>query len=309
MLLAGSAPLPHLESVLDPGKLWVNVSGSHNRNSRACRPCCLCRLRILSLLHLKLSLQLSCLRMPLKSALQTAAELGYQGVEIDARQELSAPVSRTAIRQLLKYLDDYRLRVACLTFQTRRSLNDSDQLEQRLDALKNTLRLAYQLRCNCVVSDIGEIPTAEATVARDQLRDVIDDLGRWSQKEGAFLAARTGIAAPEELAQLIAESQPASLMVDLDPANLLLHGHAIAPALEHLRSHVIHLHARDAVRDFSARRAVEVELGRGSVDWPTVFAALEQANYNGFATVGRSDAENPRLECQQAGEYLQNLFA
>lgn len=260
------------------------------------------------MLQLKLSVQLACLRLPLKSALPVAAELGAMAVEIDARQELPLPVSRTAIRQLLKWLEDYRLRLACLTFQTRHGLGDSPNLERRVEAIKEHLRLAYQLGCSCVVCDIGEVPSTEQTERRNIWLEVINDIGRSAHKEGAFLAARTGTAAPAELASLLRDANPGSLMVDLDPGNLILHGHPWDTAAQQLGAYTIHLHARDAVRDFSARRAIDVEVGRGSVDWAAVLAGLEQHGFNGYTTVGREGSPNPKLECQQAAEYLRNLF-
>jgi sugar phosphate isomerase/epimerase len=234
--------------------------------------------------------------------------LGAAGVEIDARRELQPPVSRTAIRQLLKWLDDYRLRLACLTFQIRHGLGDSPNLERRIEALKDTLRLAYQLRCQSVVCDIGQVPAVEQVTLRDQWRDVANDLGRTSHKEGAFLAARTGSMSPRELGQFFAELDPGSLMVSLDPGNVLLHGHALEGAIEALGGHIVHLHARDAVRDFAARKAVEVEVGRGSVDWSKTLAELEQNGFQGYITVGREESPHPQLECQHAFQYLQNLF-
>jgi sugar phosphate isomerase/epimerase len=260
------------------------------------------------LLHLKLSVQLSTLGLPLKSALPVAAELGASAVEIDARQELPLPVSRTAVRQLLKWLDDYRLRISCLTFQIRHGLGDSANLERRVEAIKENLRLAYQLGCSSLVCDVGEIPPPEQAENRSVWLEVANELGRFAHKEGAFLTARTGVSAPKVLAEFLREANPGSLMVDLDPGNLILHGHAWDTATTELGAFIAHLHARDAVRDFSARRAVEVEVGRGSVDWAAILAGLEQHGFNGYTTIGRVGASNPKLEYQQAAEYLQNLF-
>ncbi len=260
------------------------------------------------MLQLKLSVQLACLGLPLKSALPLAAELGANAVEIDVRKELPLPVSRTAVRQLLKWLDDYRLRIACLTFQTRHGLGDPMYLERRIEAIKENLRLAYQLGCSALVCDLGEIPKPDEVERRSVWLDVINELGRFAQKEGAFLTARTGAAESRELAELLRDAHPGSLMVDLDPGNLILHGHPWDTAAQDLGAYTIHLHARDAVRDFSARRAIEVEVGRGSVDWAAVLAGLEQHGFNGYTTIGRMEALNPKLEYQQAAEYLQNLF-
>ncbi len=57
-------------------------------------------------------IQLSSLRMPLKKALMTAARLGAQGIEIDARNDLRPEeLTDTGRRQLRKMLDDLNLRL------------------------------------------------------------------------------------------------------------------------------------------------------------------------------------------------------
>ena len=53
--------------------------------------------------QLNIGIQLASLRQPLKKALHTAARLGAQGVEIDARDEVfSQDLSHSAVRHLRK---------------------------------------------------------------------------------------------------------------------------------------------------------------------------------------------------------------
>ena len=75
-----------------------------------------------------------------------------------------------------------------------------------------------------------------------------------------------------------------------------------------LADHVMSFRARDAVTDLSIGRGVEVQLGRGSVDWPMLLGILEDQNYSGYLTVERDAGENSVLQCAQAIEYLDNLF-
>ena len=60
--------------------------------------------------NLKIGIQTRSLRQPLKKALQTAARLGADGVEVDLRTELPmAELSHTSIRQFRKQLEDLNL--------------------------------------------------------------------------------------------------------------------------------------------------------------------------------------------------------
>ena len=79
--------------------------------------------------ELKIGIQLASLRLPFKKALHTAAELGADGIEIDARNTLKPQeLSRTGLRQLRKTLDDRNLRVCAIGFPTRRGYNVLEEL-------------------------------------------------------------------------------------------------------------------------------------------------------------------------------------
>jgi len=67
----------------------------------------------------------------LKRALHTAARLGAEGVEIDARTELvPAEMSRTGVREFRKLLSDLSLHVSAVAFPTRRGYDVVDDLER-----------------------------------------------------------------------------------------------------------------------------------------------------------------------------------
>ncbi|MCG8585263.1 MAG: sugar phosphate isomerase/epimerase, partial [Pirellulales bacterium] len=72
-------------------------------------------------------------------------------------------------------------------------------------------------------------------------------------------------------------------------------------------THIQHVYANDAVRDLAQGRGVEVQLGRGTVDYPEVLGALEERGYKGYFTVVRHDAADPATEVGQAIEYLRNI--
>ena len=51
--------------------------------------------------------------------------------------------------------------------------------------------------------------------------------------------------------------------------------------------------ACDAVREAGTRDAVEVELGRGSADFPELLGRLTEFDYRGWVTIERSESPNP----------------
>ncbi len=260
------------------------------------------------MLHIKVGIQLASLRLPFKQALHTAAQLGAEAVEIDARNELRPQeMTRTAVRHLRKLLDDLSLRVAAVRFRTRRGYDSEDDLDRRVDATRQAMSLAWDLGAPVVVNHIGSVPDSPDTPEWNLLLQVLTDLGRHGQRVGATLAAETGGDDPQRLAALIDALPAGSLAVDLNPGNLAIHGRSSVEAATLLGSHILHVHAKDGTRDLARGRGVETPLGRGSVDWPAVFGALEEHDYRGYFTLERTESDNPVQELGDAVKFLRSF--
>jgi sugar phosphate isomerase/epimerase len=257
---------------------------------------------------LKIGVQLASLRLPLKSALEAAARLQVQGVEIDARRMLKPQdLSGTGIRHFRKLLSEYHLQVCALGFRTRRGYSTLDDLDRRVEATKEAMQFAYALGARVLINHVGSIPDEPEGPEWELLVQVLSDLGRFGQHVGVTLAAATGSEPGPNLARLLERLPPGSLGVNFDPGGLLVNGFSARQALDVLAPHVVHVHATDAVRDRAQGRGVETLLGRGSADFPELTAVLEQAHYHGYFTVERHQPQDPLGEVRQAVEYLRNL--
>ena len=84
-------------------------------------------------------------------------------------------------------------------------------------------------------------------------------------------------------------------------------GHSPSEAVELLGAHILHVHACDAILETSTRRTTEVELGRGSADFPELLGMLTEFNFRGWATIERRESPNPIPEIENAVAYLRNL--
>jgi sugar phosphate isomerase/epimerase len=73
-----------------------------------------------------------------------------------------------------------------------------------------------------------------------------------------------------------------------------------------LAPYVLHVHAKDGVRDLAIGRGLEVPVGRGVADFPTLLGVLEQRDYRGYFTLERT-GENSVFEIGQAVKYLRSL--
>ena len=257
---------------------------------------------------LKIAIQLASLRLPLRKALVAAARLGASGVEIDARGELRPrELTGTALGELRRLLDDQNLRVSAVAFHTRRGYDVADDIERRVAATKAAMKMAADLRAAVVVNQVGRVPDEPEGPAWNMLVDTLTDLSAYGQHTGALLAAQTGTESGAHLARLISALPEGGIGVDLDPGKLIIGGFSPLEAVETLGPHILHVHARDAVRDLARGRGLEVPLGRGTADFAALLGALEDHQYRGFFTIAREESENPEFEIGEAVKYLRNL--
>ena len=241
----------------------------------------------------KIAIQTAGLRQPLPRSLQIAASLGADAVEIDARLELRPKeLSQTALRQFRKLLSDANLRVAAVSFHTRRGYDVPDDLERRVDATRDAMRMAADLGAQVVVNRVGTVPEDQQSRGWFSLVEVLTDLGRAGERLGVRLAAQTGAEAGPRLATLLAALPEGTIAVTLDPAALMLGGFSIDEALSALGPSLAHVYATDAARD-SGGRSVETPLGLGAVDYPALLGGLQEYGYRGALSIGCRDAADP----------------
>lgn len=246
--------------------------------------------------------------MPFQQALQAARRLGAEAVEIDARGDLKPQeLSQSAVRAIRKQLDDLGLKVCAVSFRTRRGYNVLQDLEPRIEATRQAMQFAFDLGASVVVNQVGRVPDKPEGPEWELLVQVLSDLGRHGQKVGALLAAETGSESGADLARLLAALPERLIGVNFDPGNLIVNGFSAIEAVRLLGPSILHVHAKDGVRDLAQGRGVEVPLGRGSVDFPEILAVLEERRYGGYLTIEREHATHPELEIGQAVQYLRNL--
>ena len=204
-----------------------------------------------------------------------------------------------------KILDDQNLKVSSIRFQTRRGYDHPQDLERRIEATKAAMKLAYLVGAPVVVNSIGMVPEDESDPRWVGLQQVMDDLGRYGTRVGAFLAAETGSEPGETLANLLGRADDAYVAVALNPGQLIINRHNVHEAVMALKDRIQLVCALDGVLDLAAGRGVAVPLGQGTADFPALIGQLEDVQYRGRYVIGR--AESNRDELVQGIEYLKNL--
>jgi len=247
--------------------------------------------------ELNLGVRIDSLGLPLKRGLDFAARLGVRHVELNARGDIQpASITGTGLRHLKKMLEDRNLNVASLRFQTRRGYDNPNDLQRRVEATKSAMALAYKLSAGTVINSIGYIAQDETDPRYATLQAVIEDLGRYGARVGAFLAAETGSESGETLAGMLGESEDGFVGVALNPGQLIVNRQSVGEAVKALKDRILVLSATDGVVDLAAGRGVGVPIGEGTADFPQILASLEDVGFRGPVTVGRNHSTAPELQ-------------
>jgi sugar phosphate isomerase/epimerase len=256
---------------------------------------------------IKIGVQLSSFGKPFRLAIQMAAALGVDSIEIDARRDLRpTEVSGTALRQIRKLLADLNLRVVSVRFATRRGYDELIDLERRVRATKEAMQMAADLGATVVVNQIGMIPESKDDPALDTLRSVLTDLGRFSQRHGAFIGCETGSEPYDRLRQFIETLPEGTAGITFNPGNLIVNGYDIDD-LSKSAKHILLVHVKDAVRDRARGRGSEVPLGRGLAEFPLIAAALDERHFSGSFVIDHDPTPNIESELRSSIAFLRNI--
>ena len=243
----------------------------------------------------------------LRDVITVASDAGAEGVQLDVRSEVAAnQFGETASRQLLHSLEERGLKVASTTFPLRRALYDKEQIDGRVAALKEGIRLAARLKCRVLTLRIGRIPGDSQKEDAERLIGALNDLARTGNRSGVTVAVTTSGDAPETLLKLLEQIKEGPVGIDFDPAGCISAQLAPIPVLKSLHDHVLHVQGRDAVRDLETGGA-EVPLGRGETPWEEVLAILGDSKYGGWITVRRTTGADRAGDSSRAIAYLRTV--
>jgi len=245
---------------------------------------------------------------PIKKALHTAARLQCDGVQFDARYELRpAELSKTGLRQLRKMLDDLNLRVGSLAFPTQRGFACATDLERRLEATRAAMQLASQLDARILISNLGSLAADPSSGERTTLVDALASLASHGDRLGVQVALQASATPLDRLVEFMATLPIGTLALDFHPAQLISHDQSPLDFVAAAGQHIAHVHAVDGVYDLASGHGVEVELGRGSAEFPELLGAMEEFGYRGWLTIERRASRQPAEDVGNAVKYLRSL--
>jgi sugar phosphate isomerase/epimerase len=261
--------------------------------------------------RLKLGVRLESLGLPLRKALAEAARLGVSGVQVDAAGDLSpSRLSDSGRREFRHLLRGHNLELTALGCPLRHGLDVAEDQQPRIEHVRKVMALSYDLGAGRVVLEAGKAPSAEETTSprAGLLTEALTILSQHGDRIGALLALETGLESGKELRAYLARFDTGSLGVNLDPANLLLHGYDVLESVRALHGKIYHSHARDARAARVSKTAQEVPLGHGDIDWIAYLGTLEEIEYRGWLTVERETGDNRLAEVAAGVGFLRRFL-
>jgi inosose dehydratase len=152
-----------------------------------------------------------------------------------------------------------------------------------------------------------------------QLGRVLTEIGKRSTDLGIPVGYHNHMAslgeAPDEVDRILDAADPRYIKLELDIAHYFQGGGDPVKAIEKYRDRLLFLHIKDveqlATSDARGRGYRFVELGRGKVDIPGVFAALKKIKFDGWAIIELDavpdKARTPKESAEISKEYLEKL--
>jgi L-ribulose-5-phosphate 3-epimerase len=217
-------------------------------------------------------------------------------------------LTQTGRREILHLLRSYDLAVSALVCPLRRGLDVAEDLEPRMEQIRLTMALAFDLGPRVVIIQAGRVPSpplpagegppssaslplgeGSGVSAPDDpraalMKESLDALGRHGDRTGVMIALDTGLDSPETLAKYLGCFDVGSLAVNFNPANLVIAGHSPYDAVRTFHKRIATVHAQDA-RRISPNRMATVPLGHGDLDWMQLLANFEEIEFRGPLTI------------------------
>jgi len=181
----------------------------------------------------------------------------------------------------------------------------------RIDALRQVSDFAKQLGIKQVQTHCGFIPENPTDPLYPQAVAAIRTVAEHCHGNGQFFLMETGQETPTTVSRVIRDANLPNLAVGLDTANLILYGKANpVDAVDILGAHVRSVHAKDGKWPTDpSKLGEEVLIGKGFVDFKTVFTKLHKLGYTGAITIERETSGPQQIEdVKNEKLYLQKIL-
>jgi len=248
-------------------------------------------------------------RLPTEEALDQAAGIGVQGIQVYTVAGDRAPENMTAEmrRNFLNAVKSRGLQISALCGDLGKGFTNPELNPSLIEKSKRILDLALDLDTKIVTTHIGRVPDDPSDETYKIMQAACRELAEYADSLGAHFAIETGPEPAARLAAFLDTLGSTGVAVNFDPANLTMCvADDIVAGVHALKKYIVHTHAKDGLRGTMPPFG-EVALGTGDVDWPNYLKALQEIGYHGFLTIERECGENPLEDIRTAANFLKKF--
>jgi len=253
---------------------------------------------------LKVGLILQSLRLPVDEALEKAASLGVDGIQVyvTSGELLAENMDAAARKAFSDRCEGLGIQISALCAEYGKNYGVEEQAEWVLPRIEAALEQAADLGTGVVTTHIGAIPEQRSAPAWSVFARTLNSVGRCAERCGVNFAIETGPEPGHILRDMIESLDTGGVGANFDPANLVMKGYDHIQAARDLAAHIAHTHAKDGKRGEG-----EVPLGQGDVDFPRYVAVMREIGYEGFFTIERESGPDPIKDVSEAVDFLRRL--
>lgn len=176
----------------------------------------------------------------------------------------------------------------------------------RMEDLKAGADFAKWMGIEKIITHAGFIPENPHDPNYAAMVSSLRVVAKHLQTNGQALLLETGQETPVTLLRTIQDVGTENLLVNLDPANLIMYGKANpVDAIDTLGPYISSVHAKDGLYPTDGHKlGPEVKLGSGKVNFPALLAALKEAGFDGVLTIEREISGEQQIADIQSGKAL-----
>lgn len=254
----------------------------------------------------KIGLRLDSLVAGPRQALEQAAALKMQGVEINCTQGELRPeqLDRQARKHLLHFVEDLELEIAALGGDTGFRFGENTPIELFIERTRGLFDLAADLGTRIVAAAVGTVPHEPDGPDHELVAQVLRDLGDYAANRESCLAISAGLQPPGDLRSFLDRLDNDGLRVNYDPANMVFNAYEPVESVATLDQYIVAVRARDG-RRYLDGTPEELPLGEGDVPYGDLIAALDEIEYEGYFMIARPPQEDPTKDLEAARKFLE----
>lgn len=181
----------------------------------------------------------------------------------------------------------------------------------RIKNLCDGANFAHKLGVKNVVTHMGFIPENPNDPQFAPFCVAVRQVAEHLKKNEQYLLFETGQETPVTMLRCFEKVGSDNLGVNLDTANLILYGKANpVDALDVFGKYVMNIHAKDGNYPTNGHDlGMEVQIGKGKVDFKALFQKLYELGYDSYVTIEREiSGEQQIKDIRESKKYLQNMI-